>query len=68
VAKLNPQWNQAYTDEALDQGFKKAMQLTGMVITEFSEDLSCGNLEHICGATASGRSWLLLWPAKAQNA
>jgi hypothetical protein len=29
VARLNPTWNQPYTDEALDAGFAKAMELTG---------------------------------------
>lgn len=29
VAHLNPTWNQPYTDEALDAGFEKAVQLTG---------------------------------------
>jgi len=29
VARLNPQWNQSYTDETLDGGFAKAMALAG---------------------------------------
>eukprot|EP00775_Hariotina_reticulata_P003641 gene3641-3902_t len=29
VARLNPQWNQSYTDETLDAGFAKAMALAG---------------------------------------
>jgi hypothetical protein len=29
VARLNPTWNQPYTDEVLDAGFAKAMQLAG---------------------------------------
>ena len=29
VAALNPSWNEAYTDKALDEGFAKAMALTG---------------------------------------
>jgi hypothetical protein len=29
VARLNPTWNQPYTDESLDAGFAKAMELTG---------------------------------------
>lgn len=29
VARLNPSWNQAYTDETLMAGFLKAVELTG---------------------------------------
>jgi hypothetical protein len=30
VARLNPSWNQAYTDETLMAGFLKAVELTGV--------------------------------------
>jgi hypothetical protein len=32
VARLNPSWNQPYTDETLMAGFLKAVELTGVCL------------------------------------
>ncbi|KAF5829217.1 hypothetical protein DUNSADRAFT_16394 [Dunaliella salina] len=39
VARLNPRWNEAYTDETLYQGFLKAVELTGNEFTGMASDV-----------------------------
>lgn len=36
VARLNPSWNQPYTDDSLMEGFLKAVELAGVVLVTWS--------------------------------